>query len=273
MSEEIAFSAQDRMEEEINQTIRTSDELTREELFEYLTGWIQYFEYHLNNIQKIEKSIEAYNEKTLIEYEKIVALEEEKFKETKQYKTLNHLDFYEVDYGWLMGIGAIPRFAAPQKRLVEYRKFFEAPDPDLIDIAFLAKYIELISPIISRCVNIAKKRLSYLKGENELKQLPPSTPKILEPPIIQGQSNRLKVNLTVEQLTILFRLFKDCKITNAKLDKEIHVFIADNFETLGMEGKKISAKNVGRLFSSTDPDVINFWIGKFIELSKKAEKK
>src|SRR5882757_9878642 len=57
MNEEIAISAQDRMEEEINQTIRGCDSLTKEELFEYLTGWIQYFKYQLANTNEINKSI------------------------------------------------------------------------------------------------------------------------------------------------------------------------------------------------------------------------
>jgi hypothetical protein len=272
MKESIAFTAQDRMEEEIFQTIRTSDRLTQEELFEYLTGWIKYFEYQ-NNTEKLKKLIEDYNEKRLIEYEELIALEEEKFKQSKQYKTLNNLDFYEVDYGWLTKFSAIHRAATAQQRLVQYHKFLEAPDPDLIDIDFLPKYIKLITAIISRCVTIAKKWLTYLKGESELKNLPPPSPKPLAPRVENIKSNRLKVRLTVEQLTILFRLFRECKMIDVKLDKEIHSFIADNFETVGREGKPISAKNVGRLFSKTDTDVMNFWIAKFTELSKKAAQK
>src|SRR5882724_4374139 len=78
MGEEIALSAQDRMEEEINQHIRISDRLAKEELFEYLTRWVNYFEFNLNNTQRIEEYINNYNEKRLIEYKTIVELEEAK---------------------------------------------------------------------------------------------------------------------------------------------------------------------------------------------------
>jgi len=278
MGEEIALSAQDRMEEEINQHIRISDRLAKEELFEYLTRWVNYFEFNLNNTQRIEEYINNYNEKRLIEYKTIVELEEAKFKETNKYKTLNHLDFYEVEYNMGILAGYLQKnFYNSKSRLEQYRKFFEAPDPDLIDIDYLPQYIEIMRPIVSRCVHIAKKRLSYLKGENELKQLPEKevTQKTLDKPLVSSQSNRLKVNLTVEELTMLFRLLKDCRliIIKPKHEKDIHSFISENFETIGLEDKKSSIKNIGRLWSSKDPAVLNSWIAKFKELSEKAEKK
>jgi hypothetical protein len=273
MSESIAYSAQDRMDEEINQTIRTCDQLTKEELFEYLTDWIQYLESYLKAPQKLEQLISQYNEKRLLEYHKLVDLAEQKFKETEQYKTLDNLDFYEVKYVGFPIIGAMHRDES-QKRLVQYRRFFEVPDPDLIDIDYLNNYLEVARPIILRCINIAKKRLSYLKGENETKELPASLSKPTNLlPATTIKSNKLKVRLTVEQLTVLFRLLKDSKLIDAKYDKEIHSFVADNFETVGLGGKSISAKNVAKLFSSTDTSVLNFWIAKFKTISEIAQDK
>ena len=100
MSESIAWNAQNRMEEEILQTIRTCDTLTKEELFDYLTGWIEYFERNVNSNYSIVQKIKEYNNKRLIEYEKFILEEEKKFRSTKEYKTLNHLDFYEVESNW-----------------------------------------------------------------------------------------------------------------------------------------------------------------------------
>ena len=59
MSERIALSAQDRMDEEIHQHIRISDTLAKEELHDYLTGWINYFDSNLVNTKNIENPASA----------------------------------------------------------------------------------------------------------------------------------------------------------------------------------------------------------------------
>lgn len=273
IKESIAFSAQNAMEQSIKQHIRISDKLAKEELFDYLTEWANYFEYNLNNPLNIEKAIEKYNENRLIEYNNIIEADENKFKETNEYKTLNHLDYYEVNYG--LGsrlIGIIQSgYLSQQKRLVQYHKFFEAPDPDLIDIDFLPQYLELINPIISRCVNIAKKKLSYLKGENEKKQLTNSevTP---TPALIPIYTNRLRVSLNTEQLAVLFRLLYDCNVITSN-KKEIHGFVADHIQTVGMSKQRISSQNFGKLFSSKNSEIRTFWIARLTKMIESAQKK
>ncbi len=105
--------------------------------------------------------------------------------------------------------------------------------------------------------------------------MPSSDPKTIAAPISEVESKVISVNMSVEQLTMLFRLLKDCKLINIKPrhEKDIHSFISKNFETTGLEGKKSSPKNIGRLWSSKDPYVLIYWIAKFKELSEKAEKK
>jgi hypothetical protein len=273
MKESIAYSAQNAMEEEIAQHIRISDKLAKQELYEYLTGWIEYFEISLANPERIEKEIHSYNQTRIIEYEALVKEREEKFRQTDHYKNLNHLDFYEVQnrIGLIGGFFQKASYANPN-RLEQYRKFFEAPDPDLIDVECLPKYLELIKPIISRCVVIAHKRLSYLKGENEKKQLPESEAHLITPVPESPFSNRLRVSLNAEQLAVLMRLLHDCDVVISGKG-EIHKFVADHIQTIGMSEKRISPQNFGKLFSSKKADVINFWIARLTKMIEEAKKK
>jgi hypothetical protein len=266
---DLAFSSQDRMEEEILQHIRISDKLAKEELQDYLQEWVSYFEKCLKHPEIIEKIINEYNEKQLSDYEKVIDESEKKFRETYEYKTYDHLQFYQTDilrYNRFPGVSYSPT-------LVQYLKFFEAPDPDLIDESYLPQYMIFINPIISRCIKIAKKRLGYLKGGNELKQLPASTSKSKAIELPHVPPKRLKVSLSVEELAMLIRLLKDCNIITTKPDKAIHSFVAENFETVGRKGAKISSANMGRLFSSKNTDLLNFWIKKFNQLIKIAQSK
>jgi hypothetical protein len=272
MSERLAYSAQDAMQEEIAQHIRISDKLAKNELYDYLTGWIEYFEINLANPQRIEAEINSYNQKRLLEYESLIKEEEEKFRQTDHYKTLKHLDFYEVPnrIGVIRGFMQKAGYANPT-RLEQYRKFFEAPDPDLIDLDYLSQYLELIKPIISRCIVIAHKRLSYLKGDNDKKQLPSS--ENATPPIpLPTPTGRLKVSINAEQLAVLFRLLYECDvITSGK--GEIHEFVADHIQTPGMLNKRLSSQNFGKMFSSKKAETINFWIGRLTKMIEAAKKK
>lgn len=271
--ESIANSAQNAMEREIAQHIRISDKLAKEELFDYLTGWANYFEYILNNPQLVKEKIEKYNEKRGIEYQSLIDEEESKFKNTNKYKTLNHLEFYEEDYGVGLSLfHSSHNLPIPKKRLVQYRKFFEAPDPDLIDVSFLEQYLEFINPIITRCITIARNRLSYLKGENELKQLPSSEAKSTKPLVADIATDRLKVSINVEELAVLLRLLHKCDVIISN-KKEIHNFVADHIQTVGMSNKRISPQNFGKLFSSKDSKIATFWISRLALMIKDLEKK
>lgn len=116
IAESIASNSQDRMNEEIHQHIRISNDLAKEELYEYLTGWIPYFERNLKSSQYIETQIIQYNEKRLKEYEEIIKKEEEKFTQTENYKKLNHLDFYEIPSSFRGGfLGTQGFFGAPSR--------------------------------------------------------------------------------------------------------------------------------------------------------------
>jgi len=142
---------------------------------------------------------------------------------------------------------------------------------------FLPEYFAIVENALNNLKRIINKYLSLYDNDKLPKGFPlPSYIPISSLSVISAKENkRLKVNMTVDQLTMLFRLMKECKLIDVKPknDKEIHAFISENFETTNREGVKISTANVARLWSSTDPVVLNYWIARFTEMSKKAEKK
>lgn len=268
---EIASLSQDRMQEEIAQHIRISDKMAKEELYDYLTGWIEHFELCLANTDRFINLINDYNEKRLIEYEEIVRKQEEEFKSTDKYRTLKHLEFYEQPNWFGVFGGKLQKTAYHNpNRLVEYRKFIEAPDPDLIDPEYLPQYIALIRPIISRCIVIAHQRLSYLKGPDSNKKLAGADrPPEIAAPVHPG---RLKVSLNTDQLAVFMRLLHDVNIINSSKG-EIHAFVSEHIQTVGMTDKKISASNFGKLFSSKNSEISNFLIGRLYKMIELAGKK
>lgn len=167
--------------------------------------------------------------------------------------------------------------ASEEERLIQYPKGFSIG----ADIAFLPDYFLIVEKAINNLKRIINK---YIKL-NDAGKLPVFQPQTYLPPNMQASSNlnllgqvndnRLQTNMSVEQLTMLFRLLKECKLIEVKprKEKEIHAFIAEHFDTVGKEGEKASVKNIGRLWSSKEPDILNYWIARFKELSDKAEKK
>jgi len=277
MNEEMAQLAQDRMEEEINQTIRTCDQLTKDELIEYTTGWVEYFKRALANTSNIKNEIDTYNDKTILEFEQYVQMQEAKFKETKEYKTLNHLEFYEEEQRSFGGLISLFDRAMPQKRLVQYRKFIELKVPDLIDIEFLPQYMHFIKPIIQRCINIVEKRLPYLHSTSPVKQLPsivlPEKEVEQSEPNFSRQGDKLKVNLSVKQLIYLFKMLHSTKLFNVSRLNEIQKFVSANFETVATSGKEdISVARLAKLWSEKDPSIAAYWTDKFIDLHNLAKK-
>lgn len=78
--------------------------------------------------------------------------------------------------------------------------------------------------------------------------------------------------MTVEQVAVLFRVLKEFGLIKGK-DRDIAHFIVEHFETSGKAGKKISAANLVKLFSTKDPNVINFWTAKFIDMQGHMKRK
>lgn len=157
---------------------------------------------------------------------------------------------------------------AENKRLLEHPKGFAV----LVNKDYLQHYFALVENAISNLKRIINKYLK-LYDEGKLPQqqynklLPQNTS-----PIVRDDSRILKVNMTVEKLAFLFRTLKDAGLIKGS-DKEIAKFIVDHFETTARKGKKISAANLVKLFSTKDTDVITFWKARFKEIKEKTDAK
>lgn len=85
--------------------------------------------------------------------------------------------------------------------------------------------------------------------------------------LINEESNkpsneRLKVNLSVPQLALLFKMINDLKpmIFNVKSEAELHRFISANFQTKQSNPEKgISEQKLRILFNQPDDKAIHFW--------------
>jgi hypothetical protein len=77
-----------------------------------------------------------------------------------------------------------------------------------------------------------------------------------------SKSDKLKVNLSVPQLALLFKMINDLKPTvfNLKSEAELHRFISANFQTKQSDPEKgISTQKLRNEFNSPDYKAIEFW--------------
>lgn len=77
-----------------------------------------------------------------------------------------------------------------------------------------------------------------------------------------NSSNKLKVNLSVPQLALLFKMVNDLKPTvfNVKSEAELHRFISANFQTKQSNPEKgISTQKLRNEFNSPNYKAIEFW--------------
>lgn len=84
------------------------------------------------------------------------------------------------------------------------------------------------------------------------------------------QKKKLKTNLTVSELTYLFKALNAEKIISSRYNSDIYSFISDNFSSKQQED--ISTKSIKNHFEDPDPAAITFWQGKFANLKERAKK-
>lgn len=275
---ETVFKLHDHMNEEIAQNAVFYNDIGKAYFFGLLKEWLGDYRIESTHIPTIANAIENYNTK---EYEEFIIKTEEKeniFKEREDYKKYKHLEEIErkLPGGAILwgGSRGNHEITIPET----FHRFICVYTPKMIDTALIPNYIALVNELLFNFRGIIKFHLEKYETVTGLiapgtqLQLPP-TKELAQISLPEPDKMKLKTTLSVEQLTMLFRLLKDCKIIEAKYDKEIHAFIADNFETVGKGKVKISAKNLGKLWSSTDNDILNFWIAKFKELTDKAKNK
>ncbi len=97
--------------------------------------------------------------------------------------------------------------------------------------------------------------LNLLNSELGKKNNRPNTDLVIE-------RNRLKTNLSVPQLALLFSSLNELKpnIFTVSSEAELHRFISLNFETKKSPSEGISTNKLRNLFSSPDPKDAGFWI-------------
>lgn len=85
--------------------------------------------------------------------------------------------------------------------------------------------------------------------------------KVEENNTVTSTNPKLKTNLSVPELALLFKLLKDLKPTifDVKSEAELHRFISTNFETKKTGDKDISTQKLRNLFNQPDAKAAEFW--------------
>ena len=136
---------------------------------------------------------------------------------------------------------------------------------------FLPEYFRIVDNAISNLKRIINKYLNLYDSN----KLPSSYPLPNYVPnsnatIGKALDTKLKVSIKVEELTVLFRLLKECKVIDSNFD-QIHAFIAENFTTDSTN--VISKKNVKKLWSSKDPDTLTYLSRLITDMGDKLDRK
>lgn len=282
--DEFIYRLSSEMEDEIQQTILTNNRVGIVHLMELLDGWAN--DYRVKSIC-VEEIIQKVNIRNENEYESYLVKLEEKvaeFQKTEHYKTLNHLDTYELFFYSGGSSIFLSRSADKGTKIVYdtatyYKYYCNELDSGQIDLdAVRTLYVNFITPLIENFRNIAQRYVARFKngyidlpGHNFSHQFAPveinkSEQKKLSDSNIENR--KLKFNLTINQLAVFFKLLKEAKLISSKSDAEIQRFIIDNITTPGSNSTKISKSNLANAFSKKDgkstSDIIKF-LRKMIE--------
>lgn len=243
-----------KMEDEINQTIHTTNANTQNFLFESLKEWLE--DYRIKPIEPeiFLKLIDEYNKKTYEDFELLIETAVEKFRQSPNFYR-EHLEEYEVESktNTLLGGGYFPFRKSKEKN---YKFYCITESPDLIDLAYFNEYLVIVNKVtgnfrrvISKYVKLydAGKIFENSSSQISFGKLPNTYPPLLEE---SKEKKKLKVSLTVSQLAVLFKLLNDTKVIQNSSNTEICQFISSNFETKA--SYDISTKNLMNNFSNPD---------------------
>lgn len=134
--------------------------------------------------------------------------------------------------------------------------------PDEISYIKEEKYLLLVKESIDEKRNIISLRynklkkhfLSDLNSKNDLEvNIKNETVNSIKP--------KLKTNLSVSELALLFKLLKDLKpnLFEVKSEAELHRFISANFETKKTGENDISTNKLRILFNQPENKAVEFW--------------
>lgn len=276
--EDVTLNLHSKMESEIVQNNIGSNDIILSYLYNTLKDWLEDVRIKIINRQYIIDVIEDFNKKRLADFLLKVEQSEEKFRLTEEYNTRKHFEVYQEEFRPYAFMKDYPISLITQKRTITYFRFLCPAHPELIDIRYLDKYIDIITPIIVNFRNIINKHLvMYERGEFKkgITFQSAQAQVLIENKITQPKKleNKLKANLSVEQIAYLFKLLSDAKIIESPLYKNIHEFISANFNVLTKkDNEQISTGKIAKLWNNFDAKTSAFWMDKFIDLHNQAKK-
>lgn len=274
--EELLFDLHKQMEEEIIQTVYTCNKNTQVIMFEELREWI-------NNDWRIRidsgggyfwKVVSEHNEKVNTDLEAKLEMEVKKHQDTTEYKTLQHNEEYEKE------VFASPLFLSNLKSSISYkekvifRKYYcNSLSANFLDYYQVAEYKKYVNKIVGNFRSIIEKHLAIFDAgkyvtlqeiahqKEQFKISPPSEKLLSETP---QTSIKLKFNISVPQLVVLFKTFKERGLIEKYSDAEIIRFIQANISS--KSANEISEKSLQNSFSSLEKNAIDYWLEEIKQL-------
>jgi len=272
---------QDNMDKEIEQHMGYSNGVALAYLFDTLNSWVAYYLFESVWLPTLGHAIHDYNttvyEDFILKQEK----EEEKFKESENYKKYNHLDkivdtipkeFHKLNFDVTYDTGHV------------YHKFLVAHCPPLIDSSppVLDKYIDLVRMLIENFKRIVAKHFAIynlVKLTPQFTQIQAGLPAMQEQPQITQPpeliSKKLIVNISVPQLAYLFFMLHELNpdIFDLKSKTELYKFVTDNFVTKGTKETGISFDSFKNDFTKQTDKTVEYWIEKLKKMLENSRKK
>lgn len=267
---EETMASHERMEDEIKQNIYITVRNAQVDFFEWLKEWLTDVRIQSLNRAWIIRAIEGYNERVYAKFLADLEKKEAEFKSTDKYNSLKHLDEYETPAptAFQVLLGGLGTLSYENGKATYYRFLCITEGPELIDTdrTYLSEYFDFVNGIITNFRRIVSKYVDRFDaggitapGEQIL------VIKGDEPRLIEAEKpdhTKINVNLSVKQLTYLFRLLYDVRpeIFNVKTQTELYQFIAQNFTTKATKGKALSLDNIKNTFEGPEKNVADFWV-------------
>lgn len=267
--EELLFDLHNQMEQEILQTVYTSDHKTRVIMFEELRDWLE-IDWRLKtepNWSFFWKIVDEHNEKVNSELEQKLEMEVAKFKDTYEYKTLGENEQYEKE------IYSSPIWALGQKMhsykisKINRKYYCNEIQANFLDYYQVKTYRNFVKKIIDNFrLKIEKHLKLFDEGkylsiqdiaiEKENIRIHPPGQKLIDAPPSPGK--KMVVDLSVPQFVALLIMLREMKVINEPVNTELARFIKANFSTKG--ATDISEKTLVNLMSSLDNGAIDHWL-------------
>ncbi|MBX9735107.1 MAG: hypothetical protein K2X37_13705 [Chitinophagaceae bacterium] len=269
---DLVFTCHSQMEEEIYQIINTTNENTQVYVFEELALWLQDVRISSVNESWLLNEIDTYNDKANEKFTKDIEKQELDFINSSQYYR-EHNTEYQITVPAHGGL--FPGHFIPERtKTIKHSKFFcIEKDTEMIDWnnEFRGYYLNLLHQIVSSFQNIVGTLVNRYK---EGKILPSASIVIEKQKLLEAEPReeiieshqKIKTNLTVAQLAMLFNLLQKSYLINQTFDIELMRLIAQNFSS--KESENISLNSLRKLFypdQEADSTLNNkaFWIDKF----------